>query len=127
MKSIPSNKTTENYGLSKGFYEMFRSTLKDLLLKSFNQTKTSLTMLNKTTLQWQAIKKLEKRTRIKGFSLVDTDLNFFSKALAAKLKYVLPSLTASQQAANVQNKYTDEGGRLISDVLDISDKLKIEG
>ena len=37
------------------------------------------------------------------------------------------SLTASQQAANVQNKYTDEGGRLISDVLDISDKLKIEG
>ena len=37
------------------------------------------------------------------------------------------SLTASQQAANVQTKYTDEGGRLISDVLDISDKLKVEG
>ena len=36
------------------------------------------------------------------------------------------SLTASQQAANVQNKYTDEGERLIS-VLDISDQLKIEG
>ena len=55
-------------------------------------------MLNKTKLQWQAIKKLEKRTRIKGFSLVDTDLNFFSKALATKLKYVLPlshSFTAS--------------------------------
>ena len=98
MKSIPSNKTTENYGLSKGFYEIFWSTLKDLLLKSFNQTKTSLTMLNKTKLQWQAIKKLEKRTRIKGFSLVDTDLNFFSKALATKLKYVLRlshSFTAS--------------------------------
>ena len=51
LKSIPSNKITENYGLSKGFYEIFWSTLKDLLLKSFNQTKTSLTMLNKTTLQ----------------------------------------------------------------------------
>ena len=59
--------------------------------------------------------------------MLNTDLKIFSKALAAKLKSVLPSLITSQQTAYVQNRYIGEAGRLISDILDISDKLSIDG
>ena len=51
----------------------------------------------------------------------------FSKALTAKLKYVPPSLMTLQQTAYVQNSYIGEAGRLISDILDISNKLRIDG
>ena len=59
--------------------------------------------------------------------MLNTDLKMFSKVLAAKLKSVLPSLITSQQTAYVQNRYIGEGGRLIADILDISDKLSIDG
>ena len=59
--------------------------------------------------------------------MLNTDLDSFSKALAAKLKSVLPSLITSRQTVYVQNRYTGEAGRLISDILDISDKLSIDG
>ena len=58
--------------------------------------------------------------------MLNTDLNIFSIALAAKLKSVLPSLTASQQTAYVQNRYNGYRGRLISGILDVSDKLNID-
>ena len=60
-------------------------------------------------------------------SLLNTDWKIFSKAFAAKLKYVLPSLIASQQTAYVQNRYIGEIRRSISDILDILDKLSIAG
>ena len=48
------------------------------------------------------------------------------KNSAPKLKFVSPSLIASQQTTYVQNRYTGEAGRLISDILDISYKLGID-
>ena len=59
--------------------------------------------------------------------MLNTDLKIFSKALAAKLKSVLPSLITSQQIDYVQNRYIGEARGLISDILDISDKLSIDG
>ena len=59
--------------------------------------------------------------------MLNTDLKIFSKALAAKLKSVFPSLITSQQTANAQNRYNGEAGRLISDILEISDKLSVDG
>ena len=131
LKSLPNNKTPENDGLSKEFYEAFWNQLKDPLLKSFYHAKTYKEF---STSQRQAIIKLfEKKDRDKrliknwrSISLSNTDLKIFSKVLAAKLKSVLPSLITSQQTAYVQNRYTGEAGRLISDILDISDKLSVD-
>ena len=39
---------------------------------------------------------------------------------------MIQSLIASQQTTYVQNRYTGEAGRLISDILDISYKLGID-
>ena len=52
--------------------------------------------------------------------MLNTDLKIFSKALAAKLM-------TSQQTAYVQNRYIGEAKRLISNMLDISDKLSGDG
>ena len=40
---------------------------------------------------------------------------------------MLPSLIALQQTAYVQNRYTGKAGRLFFYILDISDKLRIDG
>ena len=51
----------------------------------------------------------------------------FSKTSAAKLESVLPFLITWQQTAYVQNWCIGEEGRLICDILDISDELNIDG
>ena len=55
--------------------------------------------------------------------LLDIDTNFLSKVLAKRLKNVLPFLISSDQTAHVNEKFIREGGRLISDVLEVCDKL----
>ena len=129
---MPNNKTPGNDGLGKEFYEAFWNELKDPLLKSFYHAKTYKEF---STSQRQAIiKLLEKKDRDKRLiknwrpiSLQNTNLNIFSKASAAKVKSVLPSLITSQQTTYVQNRYIGEAGRLTSDILDICDKLSIDG
>ena len=56
--------------------------------------------------------------------LIDTKL--ISKVLAGKLKNVLPSFISSDQTAYVKGWFISEGGRLISDVLEICDQLQIK-
>ena len=101
LKSVPNIKTPGNDGLSNKFYEAFWNKLKDRLLKSFHHTKTYKGF--STSQRPAVIKLLEKKDKdkrliknLKGDSLLNTGLNIFSKALAAKLKSVLPSLITSQ-------------------------------
>ena len=97
MKSIPNNKTPGNDGLSKEFYEAFWNELKDLLLKSFYHAKTYKEF---STSKRQPVlilfeKKYRDKRLIKNWrpiSSLNTELNFFSKALVTKIKSVLPTL-----------------------------------
>ena len=131
LKSELNNKTPGNDGLSKKFFEAFWNELKDPLLESFYHAKTYKEF---STSQRQAvIKPLEKKDRDKRLikkrrpiSLLNTDLKTFWKALAAKLKSVLPSLTTLHQTAYVHNRYIGEAGRLMFDILDISDRFSID-
>ena len=59
--------------------------------------------------------------------MLNTDLKILSKAAAAKLKSVYSSLKTLQWTAYIQNRYIGEAGRLISDIVDISDKLSLDG
>ena len=59
--------------------------------------------------------------------MLNSDINFFSKAGAAKIKSVYPSLITLQWTAYDRNRYIGEAGRLISDILEISDELSIDG
>ena len=55
------------------------------------------------------------------------DYKFISKAVASKLKKILPNLILPQQTAYVENRFIDESGRLIADIIKITDSLNKEG
>ena len=55
------------------------------------------------------------------------DYKIISKALAASLKKVLPNLISPQQTAYVKNRFIGESGRLIADIIEITDILSKEG
>ena len=46
--------------------------------------------------------------------------------LAGRLKKVLLSLISKNQTTYARGRFISEGGRLISDILEISDSLKIK-
>ena len=60
-------------------------------------------------------------------SLFNTDMKIVSKALSTRIKIVLPFLISSNQTVYVKNRFISKSGRVISDVLDISNSLALEG
>ena len=50
-----------------------------------------------------------------------------SKALATRLKETLPNLISCQQTAYLKNKFIGERGRLISDILEVSNVFNMRG
>ena len=54
-------------------------------------------------------------------------MKIISKVLSIRIKNVLPFLTSSNQTAYVKNSFISESGRVISDILEISNSLALEG
>ena len=80
------------------------------------------------------IKLFEKKDKNKSFiknwrpiSLLNVDYKIISKALGSKLKKVLPNFIWPQQTAHVKNRLIGESGRLIADIIEITDILNKEG
>ena len=79
------------------------------------------------------IKLIEKKERDKRFiknwcpiSLLSVDCKAIPKALATRLQATLPKLISFQQTAYMKNKFIGEGGRLISDTLEMSESLNLK-
>ena len=80
------------------------------------------------------IKLIEKKDKDKRLiqnwrpiSLLNVDVKIISKALSKRLKNVLPSLISDNQSAYVDGKFISEDGRLIADVLQTTNVLKLHG
>ena len=58
---------------------------------------------------------------------MSVDKKLISNVLAERLNKVVPSLIFKNQTAYVKGRFISKGCRLISDILEISDKLKIKG
>ena len=54
-------------------------------------------------------------------------MKLISKVLASRLKSVISSIVNENQVAYVNNRFISESGRLIPDVLEITNSLDIEG
>ena len=121
-----------NDGLTVEFYKYFWIDVKFTYIASVIEGKLKGVM---STSQRQAIIKLiEKKDKDKlkvknwrPISLLNVDLKIVSKALAKRIKEVLPSIISSEQTAYVKNRFIGEGGRLISDILEVSDTLNLNG
>ena len=57
--------------------------------------------------------------------LLNIETKLIPKVLPERPKNFLPSLISSDQIAFVNGKFISEGGRLIADVLEFSDKLQM--
>ena len=82
-----------------------------------------------STSQKQAVIKLiEKKDRDKRFiknwrpiSLLNVDIKLISKVLSNRIKNLLPNLISNNQNAYVGNRFISGGGRLISDISEMTD------
>ena len=132
MKNMQTNKSPGNDGLTKEFYEGFWDEIKELLIASATEAKHRGEL---SISQRQAIIKLiEKKDRDKRYiknwrpiSLLNVDTKIISKALSERLKNVLSSLISTQQTAYSKNRSIGEGGRLISNIVNICDCNNIGG
>ena len=60
-------------------------------------------------------------------SLLNIDYKIISKLLAIRMKDVLPDIISRQQTAYVKERFIGEGGRLISDIIEVCDTFNFEG
>ena len=88
-----------------------------------------------STSQKQAVIKLiEKKDCDKKFvknwrpiSLLNVDVKLISKVLSNRIKNLLRNLISTSKNAYVTNRFISEGGRLISDILEMIDILNMKG
>ena len=77
---------------------------------------------------------LEKKGKDKRFinnwrpiSLINFDAKLLAKCLAKRMKEVLPKIIKYDQTAYIANRFIGESVRLISDILDVTKTLNIDG
>ena len=79
---------------------------------------------------YKTFRKKRNKRYIKNWrpiSLLNDDTKISSKACAAKLEAILPSIIYSNQIAYVEDRCISESGRLISDIIEICGKGNIPG
>ena len=98
------------------------------------QRKSFLTEELSTSQKQAVVKLIEKKDRDKRLiknwrhiSLLNVDIKLISKSLANRLQELMPNLVSENQKAYVINRFISEGGRSISDILEITDSLQING
>ena len=109
LKNMPKNKSPDNDGLTKEFYETFWDELKisfKLLVLENHFLKRIHAVLKKQAV----IRLIEKKDKDKRYiqdwrplSLLNTDVKILSKVMAQCLKKALPFLISSNQSAYVDN------------------------
>ena len=74
-------------------------------------------------------KKERDKTLLKNWKsifLLNVDLKITLKAFAFRIKTVLPSIISSKQTVYNEKRFIGKAGRLISDILSVTNNLKIE-
>ena len=87
-----------------------------------------------STSQLQAVikiinKKERDKTLLKNWKsifLLNVDLKITLKAFAFRIKTVLPSIISLKQTVYNEKRFIGEAGRLVSDILSVTNNLKIE-
>ena len=132
LTSMNNDKSPRNEDITKEFYIKFWEVIKEPFFASIQQ---SFIVGGLSTSQKQAVIKLiDKKDRNKRFiknwrpvSLLNIDMKLISKVLASRLKSVIFTIVNENQVEYVNNRFISESGRLISDVLKITNSLDIEG
>ena len=114
------------------FFVAFWNDIKNVFLNSCRKGKLKKELI--TSQRQTIIKQIEKKDKDKRFiknwrpiSLLNVDYKIISNGLASRLKKVFSNLISPQQAAYVESRFIGESGRLIADIIEITDVISKEG
>ena len=132
LKSMENSKSPGNDGFTVEFYKFFWIDLKFLLYDSFQDSKYTKKL---SPSQRQAVIKLltkkDKDSRFienwRPISLLNIDTKILSKVFANRLKPTLSSIISHDQTAYVHGRFIGESVRLVSDIIEMTDLLNING
>jgi exonuclease III len=132
VMSMPNDKSPGTDGLSAEFYKRFWKHLKKPLIKCFRTVyeKEELSIDQKTGII-SLIPKAEKDPlQIKNWrpiTILNVDYKILTKALAFRLKPVLPKIIHQDQCGFVMDRLIGENIRIVDDLIKYCDKEGIEG
>ena len=129
LKSFSSGKSPGEDGFTIEFYVQFFELLAPDLLKSLNagyfrgemsvsQRRGVITLIPKDDAN------LVELSNWRPITLLNVDYKIASKAIASRIKNVLPSLIHSDQSGFMKERFIGQNIRLINDILDQT-KLKM--
>ena len=129
LSSMKNGKSPGNSELTKEFYIAFFAELGSLLLETFDypfvkggvsssQKQAVITLIQKEDKDVMSIKNWRPN------SLINVDIKTASKALAFRVRKVLPSLIYYDQTAYVKGRYIGESVCLIDDLLKYAEEEK---
>ena len=129
---MENNKSPGNDGNSKEFYECFWNEIKNFFLAYIDRA--FLNQELRSSQKQAVIKMLGKKDKDKRFiknwrsiSLFNTDMKIIRKVLSTRIKNIFPFVISSNQTVYVKNRFISESGRVILDILEISNSLGLEG
>ena len=132
LQSFQKNKSPGNDGLTVEFYIAFWDVVGDLLVDSLNcsydygelsnsQKQAIITLLEKKD------KDKRKISNWRPISLINVDAKIGSKAIALRLQIILPSIIHYNQSAYLKGRTVFDAIRTIDDVLEYTERYKIDG
>ena len=132
LQSFQKTKSSGNDGLTVEFYIAFWDVVGDLLVDSLNcsydygelsnsQKQAIITLLEKKD------KDKRKISNWRPISLINVDTKIGSRAIALRLQVTLPSVIHYNQSAYVKGRTVFDAIRTIDDVLEYTERYKIDG
>ena len=132
LLALKNGKTPGSDGFPPDFYNFFWKNLGTVVFESlqFAEQKKEMSIDQKRGVI-NLIPKQDKDIRhLKNWrpiSLLNTDYKILTKALATRLKKVLPSVIHPDQVAYLKGRYIGQNIRTIIDIMDYTKEKKLEG
>jgi exonuclease III len=132
VKDLPRGKTPGTDGFNIEFYQFFWNELRDNFMKmladvyineklSIDQRRGIISLIPKQD------KDLKFLTNWRPISILNTDYKIITKALANRLKPVLPDLISEDQNGFVLGRLIGQNIRIVKDLMDYCQAADVEG
>ena len=132
LESFQNNKTPGNDGIPIEFYRKFWPLISESFIQCTNECfeKGKMSCSQKRTVITLIEKKGKDRSFLENWrpiSLVNVDAKIMSKAIATRIKNVLPNIIHHNQTGLIKDRYIGETVRSILDIMDFTAKENIPG
>ena len=132
LESFESNKPPGNDGIPIEFYRKFWPLISDPFIQCANECfeKGEMSCSQKQAVITLIEKKRKDRSFLENWrpiSLVNVDAKIMSKAIATRIKNVLPNIIHHNQTGFIKDRYIGETVRSIFDIMDFTVEENIPG